>query len=452
MGPFGRSARAQEHTEAVAPLEAVPLEIALPEAVEPPRPVEVLAAASSEYRRVGDDLALLTVEVAADAAAAAIAELVGPEPGRVAYPAPTSVTIQPAAGLARLTFVVDRHLPARAGDSLVIAAGPDLSFTVPPPVQRPAIGSPETEIGDAAVATLAGEELFGLITMLEKRCSVAERVAADFRAGPTDAVKLAQAYREIWDVRAMLDSREDTYRRSAELVEAAEAALRAQIAESDELAAERDDARAAAEQLGSELDQTRAAVEEWSAEAERARASLAAAVARAEELETERDEALALALEYETEATDARAAAAASAEQVGSAAAELAVAAEHAESLERERDEAYAGVDSLMEQIQDARHAAAEAESRLESERTLYEARIVAGVEAERKRSLEVEELKARLGDKRRERSGSLRREPAAIAESFVQAQRERLRHTSLDEQRAEVAALELQLERLKAR
>ena len=460
MGPFRRSASAHDKAVPAEPETEAPEAPELPDPLEPqdsapepePEPhVEFDAAASAEYRRVGDDLALLTIEIPTrDAAGAAAAELVAPEGVAIAHPAPIAVTLQPEAGLARLVFAVGRHLPPSAGDRLAIAAGPHARFTVPAPVLRPAVGAEETDIGDATVSTLAGEELFGLVTMLEKRCSVAERIAEDFRAQPTESQKLAQAYREVWDVRALLDSREETYRRSAETVEAAEAGLAASVAEADELAHERDDAQATADLLGGELEATRAAVEEWSAEAERARTHLAAAVERAEELETERDEALALALEYETSVADARSAAEASAEEAATAGAELAAAVARADAMQRERDEAYGGVDALKEQIDAARMAAEEAESRLESERTLYEARIVSGVEAERKLRLEVEELNARLGERRKARSVALRPQPGAVTESFVNAQQERLRQTTLDQQRAEVAALERQLERLK--
>ena len=480
--------------EAVEP-EAIEPEAVAPDAVEPAEGIapeaeshdDVPTATSSEYRRVGDDLALLTVEIpTGDAGVAAAARLSAPDAVAVVHPEPSSVTIRPGADRARLVFVVDRHLPEH--DGLAIDAGPQLTFAVPAPVERPAIGDTRTDLSDAAVSGLVGEELFGLIAMLEKRCSVAERVAADFRAQPTEARKLVQAYREIWDLRALLDSREDTYRRSADAVqtaekardeaEAAAAAATAELdglkdtvakleaavadaegirdklatatAESDELAQERDEARAAAEALGSELEATRSAVEEWSAEAERARTHLAAAVARAEELEAERDDALVLAQNCEIELAEVRMAVAASAEQADAASAELGAATARADALQRERDEAVGGVDALRRQIDAGREALEEAESRLESERTLYEARIVSGVETERKLYREVEELKARLGEKRKARSEALRQQPGSISDSVIDAQRERLRQTSLEEQRAEVAALERQLERLK--
>lgn len=459
MGPFRRSARIPV-AEPERELPESPADPTPGAAAEIPATPEELPATSAEYRRVGDDLALLTVEIpTGDAAAAASAELSAPDPDAIAHPLPIAVTLQPEAVQARLVFAIDRHLAASPGNHLTIQAGPELSFTVPAPVLRPAVGAPDSDLAGAAVSTLAGEELFGLVTMLEKRCTVAERVAADLRTAPPEAQKLAQAYREVWDVRALLDSREDTYRRSADAVEAAVAdaeELRAQLAvaaaEADELAQERDAAQSAADHATAELEAARAALDEWSAEAERARTHLAAAVARAEELESERDEALAMALEYETGLAEARDAATAQAEETRTAAEDLAAAVARADAMERERDEAYAGVDALKEQIDAARIAAEDAESRLASERALYEARIVSSVETERKLHLEVEELKARLGERRKARSVALRPQPGAVTEAFVNAQQERLRQSTLEEQRAEVAALERQLERLKQR
>jgi DNA repair exonuclease SbcCD ATPase subunit len=490
--PFRRNASAQDPAEPDRPAFE-PLEAALSEPVRGPAAldpdtasrVEAESATLSEYRRLGDDTALLTIEVpCADAAAIAQARLQAPG-FDVEHPEPIAVTLQPGVAIARLVFAVDRSLPERAREVLEVAAGSRLRFAVPAPVLMPTVGAPDTDMGHAVVSSLQGEELLGYVTVMEKRCAVAERVAADHRAEASVPRQMAQAYREISDVRALLDEREAVYRASADRVQAAEAAaldaegraaaaaserddeavraadaddLRAQLAataaESDELALERDEAQAAAERLVADLEATRAAVEEWSAEAERARTRLADAVARAEELETERDEAMALALEYEAELDAAveRADAldAAAAERGDALDRERDEAVARADALQRERDEAHAGLDAVVEQIEAGRRAAEDAESRLASERTLYEARIVSGVEAERKLHLEVEELKARLGDKRKARSGALRPQPGAATESLVNAQHERLRQTTLEEQRAEVAALERQLERLK--
>jgi hypothetical protein len=246
-------------------------------------------AASAEYRHFGDDSALLIVVVPAHGSALpGDARLVVPGAGEV--PA-SAVTFQPGAGLARLVFAVDRGVASGARAALQVAIGPDVRICVPEPAKRTAIGVPDGELEHAVAAGVSGDELAGLIRMLERRSTIAERVATDLRETRSDATKLAQAYREIWEVRDLLDTREDAYRRAAEEVDAAGAAQRqaeSAQAEAEAVAAEalaeladvRAESQAATQRLEDELAARIAEVERLKAEVERQAAEHTAEVER----------------------------------------------------------------------------------------------------------------------------------------------------------------------------
>ena len=368
-------------------------------------PTAVVEATLAEYRRVGEGTSFLTVEVpVADAAALAGARLLAPG-FAVDRCEPLAITLCPGERLARLFFAVDRGLPGRARNVLEIVTDAGPRILVPEPVLMPTVGAPDTDLGDALVWGLQGQELLAYVTMLEKRCEIAERMAVDLRHQATESRRIAQAHREVWELRELFESRESAYRAGLERVRLADA-------ECDELTRERDAAQAVARRMTRELEAVRVPLEDWVAEAERARAHLAAAVGRAEELESERDDALSIAAAYERELAGAR--------------------------------EATARAAGVTEQAESTRLAAEESARRWEEERTGYEARIVSGVEAERRLHRQVEELAARLGERRRAQAEALESAHAPAADPFP------LPHASLDAQRAEVAALEHQLERLK--
>src|SRR3954466_10778892 len=181
-------------------------------------------ARSAEYRHVGDDSAVLIVAVQAHAAELpADARLITSDGREV--PA-CAVTFQPEGDIARLIFAVDRRVAAALGPSLRVVIGSELPIPVPEPVKRAAIGVPDAELDHAIAAGVAGDELAGILRALERRAVIAERIASDARETRSDSVKVAQAYREICEVRDLLESREDAYRRSSEAVDAAMAAQR----------------------------------------------------------------------------------------------------------------------------------------------------------------------------------------------------------------------------------
>ena len=511
-------------------------------------------ARSAEYRHFGDDSALLTVAVQAHASSLpGEARLVLRDGTEVAA---SAVTFQPEAGLARIVFAVDRGVASSAlGGSLQIAIGAR-HVPVPEPIKRTAIGVPDAELDHAVAAGVAGDELAGLIRVLERRATIAERVAGDAREQRSDSTKVAQAYREIWEVRELLESREAGYAAAAERIDAAEVAqreaetdledvraesqaavarLEARLAEAealrDEALAARDAAVAAREEAEVARDEAIADRDEdvAAAEAERDRSVAAAqadrdqAVAAAEAqrdeaiaaAEAQRDEAIAAAeaerdaaetqrdkgikktqkerdkavAAAETARDDAVSAAAAERdaavagrdeavaakneavatvdaalaakdvaeaerdEAVATALAErdavVATAQEERDDALAQRDEALAAADhaeaaraEALEKLQtvkadlaaatanvagwaaeleEAKTRAADAEALLEAERTLHEVR-----------------LAAKAGDERQ------------LADLFGEAQRERLRQTPEDDQRAQVDALERQLARMK--
>src|SRR3954447_15662598 len=199
-------------------------------------------ARSAEYRHFGDDSALLTVAVQAHAKSLpGEARLICSDGREVSA---SAVTFQPDGGLARLGFAVDRRVAGARGASLKVVIGAELPILVPEPVKRSAIGVPDAELDHAMAAGVAGDELAGLLRVLERRASIAERIASDSREQRSDSVKVAQAYREIWEVRDLLESREDAYRRSAEEVDAATAAQRDAEAAAAAARAELEDVRA----------------------------------------------------------------------------------------------------------------------------------------------------------------------------------------------------------------
>ena len=417
---------------------------------------QVAVAASAEYRHFGDDSALLIVVVQAHGSELpGDARLICPDGSSVAA---SAVTFQPDAGLARLVFAVDRGVASGAGAALHVTTGPELRVRVPEPVKRPAIGVSDGELEHAVAAGVAGDELAGLIFVLERRCAIAERVARDLRGERSDATRLAQSYREIADVRELLESREEAYRRSAERIDEADTAQREAEARADaartELEDVRAEARAATARLEAEVaardeavERLEADVAELRVEAERLRAELAERGDAVERLRTElAEQATEMErLESELSATTARfdAELTATAERFDAELtavaerrqAELAAAREESVELERQRDAALAKLEAVKQELaeasanvaawsaelEEARTRATEAESLLEAERTLHEAR-----------------LAARAGDQRN------------LADLFAEAQRERLRQTPAEEQRAQIQALEQQLERLK--
>ena len=424
-----------------------------------PVPVHGTATArSAEYRHFGDDSALLTVAVQAHATALpGEARLIASDGREVTA---CAVTFQPEGGLARLVFAVDRGVAAALGASLKVVIGAGLPIVVPEPVKRAAIGVPDAELDHAIAAGVAGDELAGLLRVLERRATIAERIASDAREKRSDSVKVAQAYREIWEVRDLLESREDAYRRSADAVDAAEAAQREAEAAASAARAELEDVRG----------ESQAATTRLEGELAQREADLAAARARVEELERERDEARAAAGWLEADVEEALAVAdaaqaerdeAVAARDAAEAAREAAIAEAAAERDAREaaeydrdeiraerdavaadRDAAVAERDDALDklhavkaelaaatadvaewaaELEEARTRAADAEALLEAERTLHEARLAQKAGTERN-----------------------------LADLFAEAQRERLRQTPEDEQLAQVAALERQLARIK--
>ena len=168
---------------------------------------QTAVAASAEYRHFGDDSALLIVVVQAHGSALpGDARLMVPEGEPVAA---SALTFQPDAGLARIVFAVDRRVITNARAGLYVTVGAGHPVAVPEPVNRPAIGVPDDELEHAVAAGVAGDELAGLLRVLERRAAIAERVASDLREERSDATKLAQSYREIWEVRELLESREN---------------------------------------------------------------------------------------------------------------------------------------------------------------------------------------------------------------------------------------------------
>src|SRR5215208_607060 len=259
-----------------------------------PLPAHATATArSAEYRHFGDDSALLAVAVQAHAAALpGEARLIASD-GREA-PA-CAISFQPEGGLARLVFGVDRGIAAALGASLKVVIGAELPIVVPEPVKRSAIGVLDAELDHAIAAGVAGDELAGLLRVLERRATIAERIASDAREKRSDSVKVAQAYREIWEVRDLLESREDAYLRSAEAVDAAEAAAREAEAAAAAAQAELEDVRAESQAATARLE---AVLAERDAE-------VAAARSRTEELQREHDEARAVVESLEADVEEA---------------------------------------------------------------------------------------------------------------------------------------------------
>ena len=462
-----------------------------------PEPAASSAGArSAEYRHFGDDSALLTVAVQAHAGELPGEARLITSDGRE-IPA-SAVTFQPQAGLARIVFAVDRGVASSAlGASLHVAIG-DQQVAVPEPVKRTAIGVPDPELDHAVAAGVAGDELAGLIRVLERRATIAERVASDVRERRSDHTKVAQAYREIWEVRELLESREEAYAASAERVDEALAAQRA--AESDAAAARaeledvRGESQAATMRLQEQLAELEADAAAARAEAEAADAAREEAVAERDDAIAERDAAIAVA-EAERDVAVAereKAVAAANAERdEAHAARDTAVAERHeaiaAAAAERDaavasaqaarddaraerdeaaaqRDEALAAADHAQaardEAIAQSDAAAAARDDALDklravrsdlAEATANVATWAAELEEARARAADAEALlvaertlhEARLAS----RAGGERQ----VADLLAEAQRERLRQTPEDDQRAQVEALERQLARMKS-
>lgn len=406
MGPFRRGDNVQDKLAAPEPAE------------------RSAAAASCEYRHFGNDSALLIVAVRTHPSAV---------PGKAHLRLPagdqvpaSAISFQPEAGLARIVFAVDRGVTLATGTVLELAIPPDLRVSVPEPVRRPAVGVPDGEREHAVAAAMAGAELAGLIDVLERRCAIAERVARDFQETRADATRLAQSYRETWEVRELLESREQAYLRSAGAVEAAEAVQRdlekkladahaqgeaivglqaelaAARARSDEIETDRDAARETVMRIEADVEEALGVAEQAGTELVDARERASEAAARADRLQLERDR-----LQTERDQAD---------RQRDEALAQVA-------AIKRDLAAASASIESWSAELAEARTRAADAESWLAAERTLHEARLV-----------------ARAGPERQ------------LSDLFAEAQRERLRKASIEEQRAQVAALEQQLERMKQR
>jgi chromosome segregation ATPase len=304
----------------------------------------------------------------------------------------------------------------------------------------------------AAEAATARAELAGLRSTLEdtnarhavelaERDATIERLEAEMAAGNEAA--------ETWQTE----------------VATAREQLAAAVGESEGLERGLTEARETVEALQSELAAVADQADAWAAEAERARTQLVEAVDRAQLVQEERDGARAslaeldaalraAEAELDVEVTAARTelehAVSTATAEVESARTVLQDAAARTDELARERDDERATRNQVEQELARSRALAADTEARLEREQSLYEARIASAVETERKLRRQVADLEAKLADQPRSLPGFPRRKAEPITQQFAEAQRARLRHTTLEEQRAQVAALERQLEQLK--
>jgi chromosome segregation ATPase len=426
---------------------------------------------SCDYRRFGDDRTLLSVELRAVGGLRAGIRLRSQTPDQVRELQPAAVTLLPESASTLLLFVVDLGGLALDHARLELAIDGEPAVPLPVPSELRPFGTPgcDLDLDHAVASSLAGDQLQGVATMLERRCATAERALEDLRVESSEPRKLAQAYRECWELRTLLDDREDAYRQGNSIVEAADAARHDAESATEAVRTELDEVRADRDRIQTELleelemrgdaiarleaavTESGAAVEAWAVEAERARTQLAEAVDRAEVLEAERDEAWSAGERLAADLAHWRGAAAAAHAKSDAAHERLADAVARVAVLETQCDESDASASTVREELTASRELLSETEGVLERERNLYEARIASGAESERTLRSRVDELEARLGEERSSR-GVLQRRKATIAQSFADAQRARLREATLDEQRTQVAALERQLEQIKQR
>src|SRR5215204_6005793 len=112
---------------------------------------------SCDYRHIGERMALLTVELRTeDPAPPADARL---QIGTAEF-APAATAVHPAAGLARLAFVVGRDEEAYGRTSLSLALGADAERGVlPPPIRRAPVSAPDGDVDEVVASVLNGEQL-----------------------------------------------------------------------------------------------------------------------------------------------------------------------------------------------------------------------------------------------------------------------------------------------------
>ena len=214
-----------------------------PDAVVEPEAVVVATPEpqSCEYRHIGDEHGLLTVlvRVGDDPAPTAATLLI--EAGGAVREAPSAaMSFHPSVGSARLIFVVPRDVSGHRDASLELAVGSGGRVPLPAPTFRAPVVAPQHDVDEVVGVALSGEQLLGVIELLEKRCVTAERAVDDMRARNGESRRLVQAWRESSDLRAMLDSRESAYRTHRDAIEAVQRG--------------RDEYQAAAEAVQAELE------------------------------------------------------------------------------------------------------------------------------------------------------------------------------------------------------
>ena len=221
---------------------------------------------SCEYRHIGDEHGLLTVLVRVGDAPAPTAATLLIEAGGAVCEAPSAATsFHASIDSARMIFIVPRDVSGYRDASLELAIGSGGRAALPAPAQRAPLVAPQRDVDEVVGAALTGEQLLGVIGLLEKRCVTAERAVDDMRARTSESLRLVQAWRESSDLRAMLDSREGAYRTHRDAIEAAQRGL--------------DEYQAAAESVHAELERRQAEL----AEATRRQAQLEGAVFELEE-------------------------------------------------------------------------------------------------------------------------------------------------------------------------
>ena len=433
-------------------------------------PVPAAAAIETcEYRPFGDEHATLTVVLRGHNVAPGADLQLAAAPGSThAEVAPSAVAI--IGGSVRVTFVVGRLVARVADHVLELLIGSGSALRLPAPTELPPIGWAGGDGFETAVAgTIRGEELSALINLFERRATIAERVIADQREGVEYPQRLAQAYRETAELRSLLDDRESAHRDSAAIVEAAEAARteheeRAAAAETaleelkdeyersnTELKEELELRARAIEALETELVDCRAALDEWAAEAGRAGDQLAEAVAQVESLADDCNTLRAQLEAAQAERDELDETRRATEDANAHARREIEDTQARADALARELDESRAHAQKLESKLAASQELLAEGDGRFDAQRTLYEARIASAAESDAKLRRRIDDLEARLGE-RRSTGGRAIETREARAQAIADAHAGRLSEVTLDEQRAQVAALERQLERIKQR
>jgi DNA repair exonuclease SbcCD ATPase subunit len=563
---FRRKARKAhfEPAKDAAPELAAGDSVGEPDAVVEPEAVVVATPEpqSCEYRHIGDEHALLTVLVrVGDAPAPTEATLLIDAGGAVREAPSAAASFHPSIGSARLIFVVPRDVSGYRDASLELAFGSAGRAELPAPAQHAALIAPQRDVDEVVGAALTGEQLLGVIELLEKRCVTAERAVGDMRARNSESRKLAQAWRESSDLRAMLDSRESAYRTHRDAIDAAQRArdeyqaaaetlqaelerrqaelaettrrqtqLEGAVFELEERLGERGHLVTRLEQEIAELQNDLAATTELAEASEAVRVEqadeLAATSHALEELQTvsaDRLEDLEAEIAERGEAItrlhdelDRRTTAIAQIEQQLAERSEtidrlrgdtdeirgdrdrlravlsrlqedLATSIELAQSAEADREQAQVAAARLREELETTREdakatmavcgelatardeaqttaarlgkeieasqaAAADAQGMLERERALYEGRINVSAEAERQVRGEIRALRAELDNLRVGRDGGAPAPQPSATEPSALAERTRTRQLTIEEQRAQVAELERQLEQIKQR